>query len=205
MKTGSFMFSRKVTLSLLIGALLGALLFVVIRFVFNNPEPVHYHANFAVFMDGKREQFSGPGYYEEVQSCSATDTPNGRTHMHQPDNNIAHVHDKNVTWGHFFESIGWAIGPDALVTSDAIYRTNEKKALTFYLNNKEVESPFDQVIGNEDVLVVSYGDGSADLKKQADEAKEPTPAHTANIQKDPAACRGTDELGFAARLKKAIW
>jgi hypothetical protein len=86
-----------------------------------------------------------------------------------------------------------------------VYKTNEKKALTFYLNNKEVESPFAQVIGDEDVLVVSYGDGTADLKKQAEEAKKPTPAHTANVQKDPAACRGSEELGLGARLKNAIW
>jgi hypothetical protein len=125
--------------------------------------------------------------------------------MHQPDNNVVHVHDKNVTWGHFFESIGWALGSDTLVTTDTVYKTTDQKALTFYLNNKEVASPFDQVIGNEDVLVVSYGDGSANLKTQAQEAKKPTPAHTANIQKDPAACRGSEELSFTTRLKNALW
>ena len=197
--------NKKTAMSVAIGMILGAALFLSIRFIFNNPEPVHYHANFAVFIDGKREEFSGPGYYEDVQACSATESPRGRTHMHQPDNNIAHVHDKNVTWGHFFESIGWTLGPDALVTTDHVYRTSEQKALTFYLNNKEVASPFDQVIGNEDVLVVSYGDGTADLKKQAEEAKKPTPAHTANVQNDPAACRGSEELSLGARLKKALW
>ncbi len=197
--------NRNTMLSVLVGIIFGAMLFTLIRFIFNNPAPVHYHANFAVFFDEKREEFSGPGYFEEVQACSATESPRGRTHMHQPDNNVVHVHDKNVTWGHFFESLGWALGPDTLVTTNSVYKTTDQKALTFYLNNKEVASPFDQVVGNEDVLVVSYGDGSADLKKQADEAKKPTPADTANVQKDPAACRGSEELSFSTRLKNAVW
>lgn len=204
-KKSSLKLDKKIAISVGVGVVLGAVLFIAVRFIFNNPAPVHFHANFAVFIDGKREEFSGPGYYEEVQACSATESPRGRTHMHQPDNNVAHVHDKNVTWGHFFESIGWSLGPDALVTTDSVYRTTDQKALTFYLNNKEVASPFDQVIGNEDVLVISFGDGTADLKNQAQEAKKPTPAHTANIQKDPAACRGSEELSLTSRLKNAIW
>lgn len=197
--------NKKIAVSVLIGAVMGVLLLIAVRFIFMKPEITHYHANFAVFIDGKRQEFNGPGYYEEVQACSATESPRGRTHMHMPDNNVAHVHDKNVTWGHFFESIGWALGPDALVTDDEVYHSDQKKALIFYLNGKEVASPFNEVIGNEDVLVVSYGDGSADLKKQAEAAKEPTPARTANVQTDPAACRGEEELGIKARLKNAVW
>ena len=196
---------KKIALSVAFGFVLGIILLVAVRFVFKKPEVIHYHANFAVFIDGTREGFSGPGYYEEVQACSATTSPRGRTHMHLPDNNVVHVHDKNVTWGHFFESIGWALGPDSLVTTDMVYRTNDEKALTFYLNGKEVASPFAQVIGNEDVLVVSYGDGNADLKSQAEAAKKPTAAHVASVQTDPAACRGEEELGVSARLKQALW
>lgn len=201
----NFKVNKKVATGVLLGAVIGVLLLLTVRFIFKKPEITHYHANFAVFIDGKRETFEGPGYYEEVQACSATESPRGRTHMHLPDNNIAHVHDKNVTWGHFFESIGWALGLDALVTEDEVYRTTQEKALAFYLNGEEVASPFNEVIGNEDVLVISYGDGSDDLKAQAEAAKKPTPAHTANTQTDPAACRGEEELGFAARLKDAIW
>lgn len=196
---------KKVAITLLIGVVLGAALFVLVRFIFNKPEVTHYHANFAVFIDGKREEFKGPGYYEEVQACSATASPKGRVHMHLPDNNIAHVHDANVTWGHFFQSVGWALGPDVLATPQAVYRTNGDRSLIFFLNGKEVPSPFNEVIGNEDVLVVSYGDGSADLSAQAEAARKPTPANVANTQTDPAACRGEEELGFWARLRSAVW
>ena len=196
---------KKITRALLIGILFGAVLFVLIRFIFNSPAPVHYHANFAVFINSTREEFDGPGYYEEVQTCSATTSPRGRTHMHQPDNNIAHVHDKNVTWGHFFESIGWALGPNVLATKDAVYQDNDGKKLTFLLNGEDVPSPYNQVIGNEDALLVSYGDNSINLKKEAEAVARPVAAHQANTEKDPAACRGSEELGSSARLKKAIW
>ena len=37
------------------------------------PYMVHYHANFAVYMDGKQWDFSGPSYMEEVSRCNITD------------------------------------------------------------------------------------------------------------------------------------
>ncbi len=199
------MVDKKVAVTVLIGAIFAFLLMTSARFIFKQPESVHFHANMAVFIDGKRESFAGPGYYEEVEACSATATPSGRTHLHMPDNNVVHVHDKNVTWGNFFENIGWAIGPDALVTPQQIYRSDDTKSLTFYLNGEKTDDIFRTVIKSEDILVVSYGDGTADLAQQAEQVQKPTPASLANTQKDPAACRGTEDASIGVRLKKAIW
>jgi hypothetical protein len=197
--------NTRIALAVLSGAVLGAVLLIGIRFIFNQPQNTHYHANFAVFINGERETFTGPGYYEEVQACSATESPRGRTHMHQPDNNVVHVHDTNVTWGHFFESIGWALGPEALVTNNGVFQNTQATPLAFYINNKEVVNPFREVIQNESTLVVSFGDNNPSVEAMTHEAQKPTPAQTANIQKDPAACRGEQELSLTARLKNALW
>lgn len=199
------MVDKKVAEALLIGAIFAFLFMTSARFIFKQPESIHFHANMAVFIDGKRELFAGPGYYEEVEACSATATPSGRTHLHMPDNNVVHVHDKNVTWGNFFENIGWAIGPDALIGPNNTYRTDGVKSLTFLLNGEKTDDVFRRVIKSEDVLVVSYGDGSANFSDQTQQAIKPTPALLANSQKDPAACRGSDDIGVVDRLKKAIW
>lgn len=198
-------FSKKIVLAIILGTVVGISLFVSVRLLFNNAEATHYHANFAVFIDGKREEFKSPNFYEEVQACSATMTPRGRVHMHQPDNNVIHVHDKNVTWGHFFESFGWALGPGALVTDDVTYTSSNGKVLKFLLNDQEVNSPFDQIVGNEDTLLISYDLPTADFKNQFAAAKKPTPASQANTQQDPAACRGNTKPKFSERLKNAIW
>lgn len=54
------------------GIVLGALALLVIRFFTYSPPQVHYHANFAVYINGQREQFKGPQYYQEVAVCSST-------------------------------------------------------------------------------------------------------------------------------------
>ena len=73
------------------------------------------------------------------------------------------------------------------------------------MNGEKTDDVFRRVIKSEDVLVVSYGDGSANFSDQTQQAIKPTPALLANSQKDPAACRGSDDIGVVDRLKKAIW
>ena len=58
------MVDKKVAEALLIGAIFAFLLMTSARFIFKQPESIHFHANMAVFIDGKRELFAGPGYYE---------------------------------------------------------------------------------------------------------------------------------------------
>lgn len=196
---------KNIFIIFLTGILLGVFLFIAVRFIFNNPASTHFHANFAVLVDGNREEFEGPGYYEEVQACSATESPKGRTHMHLPDSNLVHVHDKNVTWGHFFESIGWSMGPDVLASPARVYTSTNEKKLTFVLNGTEVKSPYNQVIVSQDVLLITFSNTTINVTKESDLAKLPTSAQKANKEKDPTACRGSEELGFGARFKKAIW
>jgi cell division protein FtsI/penicillin-binding protein 2 len=107
---------------LLLGVLIGAVFVLAIRFINYQPEHTHYHANFAVYANGQREQFKSPQYYEEVKICDLNGTsPQARVHMHNEENGVIHVHDKAVTWGDFFENLGWTIGPNFIRTSNKLY------------------------------------------------------------------------------------
>src|SRR5476651_440128 len=113
-KGGAMSFKSLTTwLVLVLGMVIGVLVLGAIRFVaYSAPDEVHYHANFAVFINGQKEQFKDPGLYEETSMCtiSTTKTPMERAHMHDQVNNVVHVEDSAVTWGQFFENIGWTVG-----------------------------------------------------------------------------------------------
>ena len=57
-------------------------------------EKVHYHANFAVAIDGVKYDFSPDKYMEEIAGCYKTevDRPQDRVHLHEKNGNTIHVH-----------------------------------------------------------------------------------------------------------------
>ena len=98
---------KRTLLLVLIGFVGGFLWLAGLRYFIAQPEEVHYHANFAVFINGERELFELPTYYEEVAACTTAyhDNPKGRVHMHGEVNDVIHVHDARVTYGNFFHLI----------------------------------------------------------------------------------------------------
>ena len=196
-------------LKLTIALLLGGVVVIAIRFATIKNTTVHYHANFALYVNDVHDEFSGPGYYEEVQACSTTekDNPRARVHMHNNENHIVHVHDNAVTWGDFFANLGYTLGDKALVTNQGVFVDNaDGNKLTFILNGKTTDAIADRVIGNEDVLLIDYGkDDNATIQKDYDAI--PRDAHKENLEKDPASCGGasahwstTDRLKHAAEF-----
>lgn len=185
----------------------GVLLILVIRFAsYQTEEAVHYHANFAVYVNGQREQFVGPRYYEE-SAASSCDTeghdedPAGRMHMHGNVNDTVHVHDHLVTWGHFFQSIGWAFDKDYAKTASQVLLADGQNKVTFILNGQPVEDISNLIIESEDRLLINYGNTSQD---QLDEYYKSV-ASTAgkyNTSSDPASCgAGQTNPTFSDRLK----
>ena len=184
------------------------MLFVLIlclRFSLIKQNTVHYHANFAVYINGKQETFASPLYYEEVQTCSEDfeNQPQHRAHMHDQVNNIVHVHDQAVTWGHFFANLGFGLTKNLIETQDGIFidKSNGKR-LTFYLNGETVDSVANKVIQSEDVLLIDYGnDLAATIKSDYDKISHS--AHQANITQDPATCAGSS-LTTSEKLKRTL-
>lgn len=190
------------------GVVLGALVILGIRFAtYKHPDHVHYHANFAVYLNGAREQFKDPSYYEDVLACSPTGsniTPEERAHMHENINSVIHVHDHAVTWGQFFTNLGWYIGNDFVKTRTTMFSANGNNQLHIMLNGQDYTglTPIaNMTIKDEDRLLVSFGDLSSDTLNQ-EYKTVPNTAHTYDIGKDPASCNaGGDKATVKDRFK----
>lgn len=191
--------------------LLGALVILGIRFAtYSAAKGVHYHANFAVYINGQKEAFRAPNYYEEeaATTCSASEasetetTPMSRVHMHGNVNDVVHVEDSRVTWGNFFTVLGWNAGSSYLATRDTLYQNNGQNKVTYLLNGKEVASIANTVINDQDKLLVNYGDqSSAQISQEYSQIKNN--ALAADQSKDPAGCGGNheDSISMSQRMQ----
>lgn len=194
----------------LLGFVLGVLALGAARFLFSPwPDPVHYHANWAVFSDGQRLDLSGDHLMEDVAACTAGETiaPEQRVHMHNGEDQVVHVHHDGVTWGHFLANLGWSIGDDWILADDGTRLGNEgERQLTFVVNGFVVPSVRDRLIASGDRLLISWGPQSPEealaelFPRVADDAAE------YNVRQDPAGCAGSHAaLPFGERLRRAFW
>jgi hypothetical protein len=195
--------SKKTVLIGVAGLLVGALVVLGIRFITYKPEQIHYHANFAVYLNGKREQFKSPMYYEEVSGSCALGKdikPAQRVHLHDEVADVVHVHDHAVTWGDLFMNLHWAVGPDFIRTPDGIFVAADSKKITYVVNGQEIDDISTEIIKDEDRLLVDFGDtNKATIDKEFKSV--PATAHKYDIGKDPAACLGNAAPTFTDRLK----
>ncbi len=211
------------------GLALGSLAVLAVRFVSYHPEETHYHANLAVYVNGQREAFKNPQYYQEVKVCSLGDTtPAARAHMHDQQNGLVHVHDEAVTWGQFFANLGWTIGPDFIRNTDGLYTSDGAgngavaaggdsasttaagtiaedgaNRLNIILNDQNltgISSIANQVIEDKDRLLISYGKtDAAGLQRQF--SAVPADALEYNARQDPASCAGAHGVTVKDRLR----
>lgn len=197
-------FSKRITL-LLIVFLLGVVSAFWARFALVEKEQVHYHANFALYVNGKRDEFKNFTFYEEETACSSDheSDPRTRVHMHDQENGVVHVHSPGATWGHFFANLGYTLGDKVLATNDGIYADGQNGKLHFILNGESVKSVENTIIGNEDTLLIDFGDtDSAVLKKRFESIENK--AHEHNEEDDPATCSGSEAEPFGERFKRTL-
>lgn len=199
-------FTQNQWLVFVVGVVLGVVGLLVIRFATYQPVQVHYHANFAVYINGQREQFSGPQFYQEVAICSSTNSitiPQQRAHMHDNVNSVVHVHDHATTWGQFFENLGWFVGPNFVETdSGTIYTENGADKLHVIIDGQDYTdlTPItNMVIKDKSQLLLSYGDIS-DVSLKQEYASVPATAAKYDVTKDPASCSGSEKVTLSDRL-----
>jgi hypothetical protein len=191
----------------ILGILLAAVVLFGSRFAtYNHENTTHYHANFAVYLNGALEEFKGPQYYQEVAICSAATgitIPQQRAHMHDNVNSVVHVHDHAVTWGQFFENLGWIVGPDFIITdSGQTYKADSVNQLHVILNGQDytgLTPVTNTVIKDRDRLLLSFGTpNNAALKQQFNTV--PSTAKHYDETKDPSSCSGDTPPTFSERI-----
>ena len=150
-------FSRRIIIALISGILLGAFSLTALRFVTFQDKSVHYHANFALYINGQRDEFNSKTYYEETSACSADGVdPRKRVHLHDQKSSVVTVHDKGATWGQLFTNLGYSLSNKSVETDKGIFTANDKSDLTFIFNGRRVETIANETISSEDTLVITY-------------------------------------------------
>lgn len=185
--------------------LLGAAIVLGIRFATYKVEVIHYHANFVLYINGKREEFKGMEYYSEVEMCTLNNAvlPSERAHMHDNVNDVVHVEDHATTWGQFFTNLGWTLGPNFIASPEGtIYTENNGMKLSIILNGQDytdLSSMQNNVIKDTDKLLLSYGNEDLAVLK-AQFAAIPTSAKKYDVTKDPASCSGNHSTTIHDKL-----
>ncbi len=197
---------KSLIIAALAGFVAGCLWLLAVRFFLAVNTETHYHANFALYIDGQKDEFDNFTFYEEVQSCSGDqlDNPRARAHMHDRINHVVHVHDNAVTWGHFFANLGYGLTNTALKTDNGVFVDGvEGKELRFLVNGEEVQTVANRVIGDQDVLLVNYGSEDSDelVRRYDDILKD---ADEFNQRTDPSSCSGGRPLTFGERFRQAL-
>lgn len=195
---------------LVLGFLVGVLVILSVRYVAYSPEQVHYHANMAVYINGQREEFKDAKYYQEVAVCSSTDDiklPKQRAHMHDNVNSVVHVHDHAVTWGQFFENLGWYVGPDFIQTDvGTLYKAEGASKLNIIINGDDytdIQAVTNMIIADESRLLISFGERTE--KQLADEYRMvSSSAHKYNHIQDPASCSGSHKITPKDRMQHLL-
>jgi hypothetical protein len=201
---------KKATLSPLVVAVLaflvGAVTIVAIRFTAIKDDSVHYHANFALYVNGQKDEFKSFTFYEEVEACTLHDDDNVKAlvHMHNQNPGLIHVHDHGRTWGQFFNNLGYTLGDKVIVTDSGVYATGQDdNKLSFILNGQATQAIANRVIKSGDKLLINYGKDSDQVLH--DQYKTvPSDAHKANTEQDPASCSGSKKLTPWIRLKQSL-
>ncbi|MCX8035047.1 MAG: hypothetical protein N3A71_02045 [Candidatus Dojkabacteria bacterium] len=205
---------KKVIIPILLvtaGVLLSLVATTTLRFVtLKEEENTHYHADFMIHINGEMMMLDDPEYYkEEVPApCSTgehTSDPLERAHLHDRVPSVVHVEDEAVTWGHFFQNLGYTVSKDILITPEGdIYKLEGEKRLRFILNGKEESIISGRVIQNKDRLLVSYGEetGQELIDGKYNEVTER--AEEYNNTPDPEGCSGSKVESFTDKLKRAF-
>jgi hypothetical protein len=194
---------------MVIGAVIGVLAVGLARFVFAPwQHPVHFHANWAVWLDGARLDLSDDRYMEDVLACAAGEQVFAaeRVHMHNGVDHVVHVHHEGVSWGHLLQNLGFAAGRDFLILDDGrVMADAEGRTLKFVLNGFVVDDVRGRLIGPGDRLLISHGPESPDEVLAEQFPLVPADAGRYDEMDDPATCAGAAHLGTGARLRRAFW
>jgi hypothetical protein len=131
-------------------------------------QPVHLHADFALFIRGEQFDFNQPEFVAD-ESGGADHHP--YLHIHPERFTVVHVHLSGSTWGEFFASLGFELEDPTIVGVEAAdtclgmpdgtrYCSNETERLRFFRNGVEVDGIALSDISDVERVLITYGSES---------------------------------------------
>ena len=197
------MISRKTISVGVVGLFIGALTILGIRFVTYHENLVHYHANFSVYIDGKKQTFDSLMYYLDGGcTMSTTMIPEGRAHLVKGIDDVVHVQDNAVTWGQFFENLGWYVGAYFMKVGATLHTTDGNTTLHIIINGPDytgLGGITNTTIKDKDRLLLSYGEENQTAVDEQYKAV-PSTADTYDGMKSTSACGHTAKVTVKDRL-----
>jgi len=154
-----------------------AIILLAYQFFFARPveitkgEEYHTHADFAVFLNGQKLNFSKKEFMSK-ETCGKPgeehkidlNTEEGMAeaaHLHDLNGNVVHFHHENATLAMFFGNIGFSLSKDCLETKENKYCNTDFKKLKVFANGLQVINIENYVPKDLDKLLVTYGEESA--------------------------------------------
>lgn len=126
-------------------------------------EKVHEHADFAVYLDGKKFDFTPAKYQSSKENPLDPDA-----HLHDGNGDVTHKHREGITLGYFFKTIGMKFDNQCFATDDGRqYCNSADKKLTMYVNGKENPALGSYEFTDLDRILITYG-RNTDITTQID-------------------------------------
>lgn len=126
--------------------------------------PVHWHADFTLFIDGEQVSFDNEAYFS-----TEDELVNANVHLHEPRINVVHVHRSLTTWDEFLRSLGFELidtttiagqagAPLTLTLPDGQeFREEDGNTFKFIVNGVRVDGVANTEIADIDRVLISYG------------------------------------------------
>ncbi len=118
----------------------------------------HVHADFAVYTNGERFNFTQEKYMTSTNVCHAA-FQEKHLHMHDMNGDVVHSHEAGQKWSQFFDTIGFKF-TDTSLTTDAgtVFKNDGSKKWHFFVNDQEVNTIADREFVDLDRVLITYGD-----------------------------------------------
>src|SRR3989338_5565935 len=140
-----------------------------------NPDPNHTHADFAIYIEGEKMDFTDPKY---MSGLSTDDTTHDEEeeyhhpylHLHDEIGHVIHSHKPELMIGDFLKSIGFAMTEQCLtLDTKVMICPEEAKHWEMYVNGGEL--PFDPtyVFTDMDKILLTYGSDAEEVKRELQE------------------------------------
>ena len=114
----------------------------------------HIHADIKVYVNGNSLNFASPKYYMKSSFLHVDNNQNL-----EDASGVLHMHATNVPLWVFFKSIGMDLSKDCItLENNERLCNNGNKKIAFYVNGKANNYFENYVFGDNDKILVSYGD-----------------------------------------------
>ena len=129
-----------------------------------NPDPNHTHADFAVWVDGERVDFSNSKYMSGVSYDEHSHDEEGEylhqyLHLHDGNDDVIHRHRPGESIGEFFVSLNFTF-------------PEPHERWTMWINGQQMDFDLDYVFNDMDQILLTNSAGSAQVLYELEQLTE---------------------------------